>query len=224
MKVKVINKSKNDLPKYATDGAAALDIMADFSDLQTLIGIPLPEYHENSDNTVSATIFPGKRALVNTKLFVEVPVGYELQIRPRSGLALKHGIMVVNSPGTIDSDYRGEVGVILMNMGSEPFTIKQGDRIAQAVLSKCEKIEWNTGELSKTERGEGGFGSSGVGARPADLKVKGEPTAEFHELVSRDEAGPFAGSSVAGQTTTVEDVNESIAKTFGKQGNTKKKK
>ena len=109
------------------------------------------------------TLAPGERALVPAGIRLEIPAGYEAQVRPRSGLALRHGVTVLNSPGTIDSDYRGEVGVILVNLGSESFTLRRGDRIAQLVVQKVERAEWReTGDLAASERGEGGFGSSGV--------------------------------------------------------------
>lgn len=142
MKIKVYNESPNSLPQYETSGAAGLDVKA----------------NEN------VTIKPGERVLVKTGLFVEIPEGYELMVRPRSGLAIKHGITVLNSPGCVDPDYRGNVGVILINHGSSDFEIRVGDRIAQLVLNKVEKIDWQTviskDELSSTNRGSGGFGST----------------------------------------------------------------
>ncbi|MDO5716705.1 MAG: dUTP diphosphatase [Tissierellia bacterium] len=143
MIVKVVNKSKNLLPKYASNGAAGMDLRACL--------------------TEPIVLKSGKTALVPTGLYMEIPQGYELQIRCRSGLALKHGIGLVNGIGTIDSDYRGEIGVILINFGEEDFTIQPGDRIAQCVLNKFETIEWSvTDTLEESERGEGGFGSTGV--------------------------------------------------------------
>lgn len=140
MKVKIINKSGFDLPKYETKGSAGLDIKS----IEKL------------------TINPGERKLVKTGLFLEIPEGYEVQVRPRSGLALKKGITVLNSPGTIDADYRGEVGVILINHSDESYDIIIGDRIAQMVFAKVEQADWlETEEMSETERGEGGFGSTG---------------------------------------------------------------
>jgi len=142
MNVKVYNESPNSLPQYETSGAAGLDVKA----------------NEN------VTIKPGERVLVKTGLFVEIPEGYELMVRPRSGLAIKHGITVLNSPGCVDPDYRGNVGVILINHSSSDFEIRVGDRIAQLVLNKVEKIDWQTviskDELSMTNRGSGGFGST----------------------------------------------------------------
>lgn len=131
------------LPTYATEEAAGIDLHAAVSS--------------------SLTIEPGKVVLVPTGIRVAVPKGYELQIRPRSGLALKHGITVLNSPGTVDADYRGPVGVILANLGDQPFTINRGDRIAQAVLSRVERVEWEPVEVfDETPRGSGGFGHTGI--------------------------------------------------------------
>ena len=142
MKVSIINKSNNSLPSYETSASAGLDIRAFIKEKCTL----------NS----------GERKLIKTGLFLEIPEGYEAQVRPRSGLALKNGITVLNSPGTIDSDYRGEIGVILINHSSEIFEINSGDRIAQLVFAKVEQAVWNeTESINETERGEGGFGSTG---------------------------------------------------------------
>lgn len=142
MQIKIINKSDYALPSYETKGSAGLDLRA------------------NIDNPI--VLQPLDRALIQTGLFMELPVGYEAQIRPRSGLALKKGITVLNSPGTVDSDYRGEVGVILINLSSVDFTINPGDRIAQMVIAKHEQAEWvEVDGLSSTERGEGGYGHSG---------------------------------------------------------------
>ncbi len=143
MEVKIINKSNNALPEYQTSGAAGMDIRAFVpSDIK---------------------IKPGEVKLVPTGLYLEIPNGYEIQVRARSGLALKNSIGVANGIGTIDSDYRGELCVILVNFGQEEFVVKNGDRIAQMVLNKYEPIEFVVDEeLSSTERGEGGFGSSGV--------------------------------------------------------------
>lgn len=158
--VEVINRSKNPLPKYETPGAAGMDLTADFSN-------PIPEkflfgaaFDEEREVLL---IFSGGRALVPTNLFTAIPEGYEVQVRPRSGLALKQGVTVLNTPGTIDSDYRNSWGVIIMNLSDEVFEIAQGDRIAQAVLSKVDQINWKeVEELSSTDRGLGGFGSTGV--------------------------------------------------------------
>lgn len=143
MEVKIINKSNNALPEYQTNGAAGMDIRAFVpSDIK---------------------IKPGEVKLVPTGLYLEIPKGYEIQVRARSGLALKNSIGVANGIGTIDSDYRGELCVILVNFGQNEFVVKNGDRIAQMVLNKYEPIEFVVNEeLSSTERGEGGFGSSGV--------------------------------------------------------------
>ncbi|SMG33971.1 dUTP pyrophosphatase [Marivirga sericea] len=142
MQVKVINKSKNELPAYQTDGAAGLDLRADLPD-------PI-------------NLKPMERILVPTGLFLELPLGYEAQIRPRSGLAFKHGITVLNSPGTIDADYRGEIKILLVNLSDKPFLIESSERVAQMVISKHEQIEWKTvGRLEDSERSAGGFGSTG---------------------------------------------------------------
>lgn len=143
MNVKVVNQSKHPLPSYKTQGAAGMDL------------------HANIDQSI--TLAPFERKLVPTGLFIEIPFGYEAQVRPRSGLALKHGITVPNSPGTIDSDYRGEIKVILMNLSKEPFIIKDGERIAQLVIAKHEIAEWTQVQtLETTTRGEGGFGHTGT--------------------------------------------------------------
>lgn len=141
--IRVVNTSANPLPSYATPSAAGMDVRA------MLDG--------------AVIIAPGARALIPTGLRVAVPDGYELQLRPRSGLALKNGITLLNTPGTIDADYRGEVGVILANLGSEPFTVNNGDRICQAVIAPVVHAVWNECDsLDVTERAEGGFGHSGV--------------------------------------------------------------
>ncbi|MCL1673640.1 dUTP diphosphatase [Elizabethkingia ursingii] len=143
MKIKVINKSKHDLPKYQTVQSAGMDLYANIEAPITLQSL--------------------ERRIIPTGLFIELPVGYEAQVRPRSGLAFKNGVTCLNSPGTIDADYRGEVGVILANLSKDEFTINDGDRIAQLVIAKHETAEWISVEsLEETERGAGGFGSSGV--------------------------------------------------------------
>lgn len=143
MTVKVINKSSNALPQYSTQLSAGMDVRANLSE-------PI-------------TLEPLQRCMVPTGLFLEIPAGYEVQVRPRSGLAAKKGITVLNAPGTIDADYRGEVCVILVNLSSEPFVIEHGERVAQLVLAKHEIIEWSeTDELAGSERGTGGFGSTGT--------------------------------------------------------------
>lgn len=143
MKIKVINKSAHALPHYETIASAGMDLRANI--------------------TESITIGPLERAIVPTGIFMELPVGVEAQVRPRSGLAAKKGVTVLNAPGTIDADYRGEVGVILVNLSNEPFTIENGERIAQMVIAKHEQGQWEeVTELSRTDRGEGGFGSTGV--------------------------------------------------------------
>ncbi len=142
MEVAVINTSQNNLPAYETLSSAGMDVRAALNE--------------------AVTLQPLERKLIATGLFLEIPHGYEVQVRPRSGLAYKNGVTVLNAPGTIDADYRGEVGVLLINLSNEPFTIASGDRIAQLVVAKVEQIEWKpTSQLSETERGEGGFGSTG---------------------------------------------------------------
>lgn len=142
--VKVVNKSKHDLPHYETEGSAGMDLRA------------------NIEKNI--TLKPLERALVKTGLFIELPVGFEAQVRPRSGLAIKHGITVLNAPGTIDADYRGEIGVILVNLSSDSYVIEDGARIAQLVIAHHERAEWEeVDELGDTDRGEGGFGSTGKG-------------------------------------------------------------
>jgi len=142
MKVKIINRSKHALPAYETIASAGMDLRANLE--QEIVLKPL------------------ERKLIPTGLFIELPIGTEAQVRPRSGLALKKGITVLNSPGTVDADYRGEVGVILVNLSNEDFIINDGERIAQMVIAKHERAEWEEViELSSTERGAGGFGSTG---------------------------------------------------------------
>lgn len=143
MNVQIINRSKHDLPHYETVGSAGMDLRA------------------NIDEPV--VLKPLERAIIKTGLFIALPNGYEAQVRPRSGLAAKKGITVLNSPGTIDADYRGEIGVILVNLSSEDFTIEGGERIAQLVIAKHEQITWDSVDiLDETKRGAGGFGSTGV--------------------------------------------------------------
>ncbi|CAN5698581.1 dUTP diphosphatase [soil metagenome] len=142
MEVRIVNKSKHSFPTYETMHAAGMDLRANIETPITLLSL--------------------ERALVPTGLFIELPEGYEAQVRPRSGLAAKKGITVLNAPGTIDADYRGEVKVILVNLSAEAFVIEDGERIAQLVVAKHERVEWNeTGALLETERGVGGFGSTG---------------------------------------------------------------
>jgi len=142
MKVNIVNKSRHELPKYETEASAGMDIRANLDE--------------------SVTLQPLQRALVPSGLFIELPVGFEAQVRPRSGLAAKHGITVLNTPGTIDADYRGEIKVILVNLSSEPFEIKDGERIAQMIISEHAKAEWaQVNELNQTSRGAGGFGHTG---------------------------------------------------------------
>lgn len=142
MKINIINKSAHTLPHYETIASAGMDLRA----------------HIEQDIVLN----PMERTIVPTGLFMELPVGYEAQVRPRSGLAAKHGLTVLNSPGTIDADYRGEIGVILVNLSQTAFTIKNGERVAQMVIAKHERAEWEeVQQLSETSRGEGGFGSTG---------------------------------------------------------------
>ena len=142
LNVKIRNESGNPLPAYQTGSSAGMDLHA-------FLETPM-------------VLNPGERKLVPTGLFIELPDGFEAQIRPRSGLALKHGITVLNSPGTIDADYRGEIKVLLINHGSEPFEIHNADRIAQMIVASHETVKWEVGtDLSETARGEGGYGSSG---------------------------------------------------------------
>lgn len=143
MKIKIVNKSKHQLPEYETILSAGMDLRA------------------NIDEPV--TLKPLERALIKTGLFIELPKGYEAQIRPRSGLAYKNGISIVNSPGTVDADYRGEIGVILVNLSNDDFIVNDGERICQMIISKHEKAEWEEVEiLNKTDRGSGGFGHTGA--------------------------------------------------------------
>lgn len=142
MKIKIVNRSKHPCPAYETASAAGMDLRAD---LQQPVRLE-----------------PMERILVPTGLFVELPVGYEAQVRPRSGLAIRHGVTVLNTPGTIDADYRGEIMVILINLSLEPFIIHDGDRIAQMIITSHEKAEWEqVQELPETDRGQGGFGHTG---------------------------------------------------------------
>lgn len=143
MQIKIINKSSHNLPHYETIASAGMDLRASIEE--------------------AITLKPLDRTIVKTGLFIELPIGYEAQVRPRSGLAAKKGITVLNAPGTVDADYRGEIGVILVNLSNEDFTIENGERIAQLVIAKHERAEWEEVEvLSETARGEGGFGSTGV--------------------------------------------------------------
>ncbi|GEC79015.1 dUTP diphosphatase [Flavobacterium aquatile] len=143
MTIKIINKSAHELPNYETIASAGMDLRANITEPITLKSL--------------------ERTIVKTGLFIELPIGYEAQVRPRSGLAAKKGITVLNSPGTVDADYRGEIGVILVNLSNEDFIIENGERIAQLIIAKHERAEWiEVQELSETSRGEGGFGSTGV--------------------------------------------------------------
>ena len=142
--VKIINRSHHQLPSYGTPEAAGMDVRAYLPD-------------------GSVTLRPGERALISTGLHIQLPAGYECQIRPRSGLALKHGISIVNSPGTVDADYRGEIGIILINLGQEDFTVADGDRICQMVIKQYSHVKWEeVRELDRTKREDGAFGHTGV--------------------------------------------------------------
>lgn len=143
MIINIINRSQHSLPNYETIDSAGMDLRA------------------NLDNPVE--IKPLERAIIKTGLFIELPIGYEAQVRPRSGLAAKKGITVLNSPGTVDADYRGEIGVILVNLSNETFIVENGERIAQLIIAQHERVEWiEVSELTETSRGKGGFGSTGV--------------------------------------------------------------
>ncbi|WP_335966951.1 dUTP diphosphatase [Galbibacter sp. PAP.153] len=143
MKVKIVNKSQHKAPHYETEASAGMDIRANIE--------------------ASITLKPLERAIVKTGLFIELPAGFEAQVRPRSGLAAKKGVTVLNAPGTIDADYRGEIGVILVNLSNEDFVVENGERVAQLIIARHEHIQWEeVNELSETVRGAGGFGSTGV--------------------------------------------------------------
>ena len=143
MQIKIINKSNHELPNYETIASAGMDLRANISEPITLKSL--------------------ERTIVKTGLFIELPIGFEAQVRPRSGLAANNGITVLNAPGTVDADYRGEIGVVLVNLSNEDFVIQNGERIAQLIIAKHERAEWiEVQELTETSRGEGGFGSTGV--------------------------------------------------------------
>ncbi|WP_442264864.1 dUTP diphosphatase [Tenacibaculum sp. ZS6-P6] len=143
MNVEIINKSKHQIPTYETEGSAGMDLRANLNE--------------------PVVLKPLERAIIKTGLFIALPQGFEAQVRPRSGLAAKKGITVLNSPGTVDADYRGEIGVILVNLSNDEFTVNDGERIAQLVIAKHERVNWQeVSVLDETERGDGGFGSTGV--------------------------------------------------------------
>ncbi|MFA6923729.1 MAG: dUTP diphosphatase [Bacteroidales bacterium] len=143
MKIKIVSKSKHNLPEYETGASAGMDLRANIDE--------------------SVLLKPLERALIPTGLFIELPVGYEAQVRPRSGLAFKKGVTVLNTPGTIDADYRGEIKVILVNLSNENYSVENGERVAQMIISSHEKAEWlKVEELEETKRGAGGFGHTGV--------------------------------------------------------------
>ena len=149
MRVQIVNKSFNSLPEYSTEYSAGMDLRANLKD------------EEGNDKIIS--IAPGERALIPTGLYLSIPYGYEAQIRPRSGLAVKYGITVLNTPGTIDADYRGEIGVCLINHGNDTFDVHHGDRIAQIVFAQVEQaVLVEVSELVNTKRGDGGFGHTGI--------------------------------------------------------------
>ena len=149
MRVQIVNKSSNPLPTYSTEYSAGMDLRANLKN------------DEGNDEIIS--IAPGERALISTGLYIQLPYGYEAQIRPRSGLALKYGITVLNTPGTIDADYRGEIGVCLINHGNDTFDVHHGDRIAQIVFAQVEQaVLVEVSELVNTKRGDGGFGHTGI--------------------------------------------------------------
>lgn len=149
MRVQIVNKSSNPLPTYSTEYSAGMDLRANLKD------------EEGNDKVIS--IVPGARVLIPTGLYISIPYGYEGQIRPRSGLALKYGITVLNTPGTIDADYRGEIGVCLINHGNDTFDVHHGDRIAQIVFAQVEQVALvEVSELVNTKRGDGGFGHTGI--------------------------------------------------------------
>ena len=143
VKIKIVNRGRQQLPAYATELSAGMDLRANIDE--------------------SITLNPMERCIIPTGLYIALPPGYEAQVRPRSGLAFKHGITVLNSPGTIDADYRGEIGVLLINLSTEPFVITEGERIAQMVIARHEQVQFEVvEELDQTERGEGGYGHTGV--------------------------------------------------------------
>lgn len=142
MQVRIVNKSQHELPAYSTEASAGMDIRANLED--------------------DVLLKPLERMIVPTGLYIELPVGYEAQIRPRSGMAIRYGISILNSPGTIDADYRGEIGIIIVNLSNEEFTLQDGDRICQMVIAKHERVNWNEVTiLEETKRGKGGFGHTG---------------------------------------------------------------
>lgn len=144
IKVKIINRSHHELPAYVTPGSAGMDVRAYLPDGPVVLG-------------------PLERALIPTGLYMQLPHGFECQIRPRSGLAIKHGISLVNTPGTVDSDYRGEIGVILVNLSNQPFTVNDGERVCQMVITRYTRVDWEpTDRIDSTERGDGAFGHTGT--------------------------------------------------------------
>lgn len=188
LKVAIVAVLGATLPKYETIGAAGMDLTAN---------LKTPNEHDpNLFESYDLMLFPGDRKLIPTGLKMQIPEGYEAQIRPRSGLANKHGITVINTPGTIDSDYRGEVGVLLINHGDQLFNISDGDRIGQIVFNKVERVEWEPVEsLEQTTRGEGGFGSTGTNSKSNDDEDR-----TVGEMIGFEEDGKMARS--------VEDISQ----------------
>lgn len=190
MKVNIINKSTNPNPEFATANSAGADLRAHLLNTPAKDLQGFNAYVKEDTENKEIVIRPLGRALIPTGIYIALPEGYEAQIRPRSGLALKKGITVLNSPGTIDADYRGEVCVILVNLGSEEFTIKQGDRIAQMVIAEHSPVEWvNVETLDETARGEGGFGHTGIKEIPEVMpevqdKPSGEPLLKAEEILT----------------------------------------
>lgn len=221
--VKVINLSKSlPLPKYETEFSAGMDVMACFDCDCPVKGYgwftrEFQEYTINSDEFIE--INPGERVLIPTGLKVEIPEGYEIQVRPRSGLALKKGITILNTPGTIDSDYRGMIGIIVINHSNEIFEVNHGDKIAQIVLNEVPRIQWETSdEISKTNRGEGGFGSTGVSSKSKQVSKDRIPS--FQEGDSLDGVGKIIKvdfDTISGQFIYEVEVNGDFVKMSEKE-------
>lgn len=163
MQIKIVNKSSNELPKYEIVGSAGMDLRADIIHVSDKFLFHSYKNYTADGELNCIQVDPGGRCLIPTGLHIQLPLEYEAMVRPRSGLALKYGVTVLNTPGCIDSGYTGDVGVIIINHGIEPFYIYQGDRIAQLIVSKVENVEWDLVEtLDETERGGGGFGSTKI--------------------------------------------------------------
>ena len=162
MQVQIIRNTLNQLPRYETPESAGCDLRAELNLINEKLLFNAEAVYTLDNVATELIIYPGGRALIPTGIKMALPVGFEAQVRPRSGLALKHGITVLNTPGTIDSDYRGDVGVVLINHGTEPFVVNQGDRIAQLVITQITQVQFvPVDELQETNRGTGGFGSTG---------------------------------------------------------------